>query len=119
MNKNCWKLFFIIMIATSVITVFIDYRMTTGWLLGCFASALVYKRTESFWNGVVDRGFSTKHTGIGNFTLNYAIMAIVLIISAVLPKFFNIFSCACGLFLIRIVIILDSLRKEKRDDDTV
>lgn len=109
MNKNCWKLFFTIMIATSVITIFIDYRISTGWLLGCGASALVYKRTESFWNGIVDRGFSTKHTGIGNFSINYGIMAIVLVMSAVLPKCFNIFSCAAGLFLVRIVIIVDSL----------
>lgn len=112
MNDKSWKLFLILMIATSVVSVFFDYRITLGWLLGCAASALVYKRTETFWNGIVDRGFSTKHTGIGNFTLNYGIMALVLIISAVLPKVFNIFSCAAGLFLVRIVIIVDSLLKK-------
>lgn len=113
MNEKSWKIYFIILIAITIVSFLFDYKIALGWLLGGLVSGLVYKRTETFWNGIVDRGFSTKHTGIGNFMLNYGIMALVLIISAVLPNYFNVLSCAAGLFLVRIVIIVDSLQKKE------
>jgi|LAHS01.1.fsa_nt_gb hypothetical protein len=83
----------------------------TGFVLGCAASALAYRNTENY----VDRTISAKMPAgtVFHMMLNYMIWTVVLIVSAVFPKYLNILSCAAGLFMIRVALIIDSLwRKE-------
>jgi uncharacterized membrane-anchored protein len=111
MTDRGWKIFTVLSIVVSLIFVCIDWRMMTGFILGCAASAFVYQNTVHY----VDRTLA-KHVSTGmayHLTLNYLIWTAVLILSAVLPQFFNVLCCAAGLFIIRICLIADSFWHKK------
>lgn len=40
-----------------------------------------------------------------NFAINYALMATVLVISAIFPQYLNVLTCAIGLSTIKLAII--------------
>jgi hypothetical protein len=111
-TKRAWKIFIVLTISTAVILAVFNWRWMTGLLLGSMASTLAYRNTENY----VDRTISAKMpagTAL-HMMLNYTIWTVVLIVSAVLPNYLNVLSCAFGLFMIRISLIIDGLwRKEK------
>ena len=109
MTERSWKVFTVLLIAGSAVTVFIDWTLTTGWILGCLISRLLYRRIEIFWNGILDQGYSTAKTGRGNRAGNIMIMAGVLVICAVCPQYLNIFACALGMMAIKITSVIDVL----------
>lgn len=109
MTDRSWKLFTVILITVSVITLLIDWRITTGWILGCLVSRLLYWRIETFWNGVLDTGYSNAKTGRGNHATNNLIMAAALVVCALLPQYLNIFACALGMMAIKITSVIDVL----------
>lgn len=111
MTNRTWKIFVILSTVIAFIFLIFNWRWMTGFLLGCTASAFAYKNTESY----VDRTISARMPAGTAFhlMLNYAIWTVVLIVSAVLPQYLNILTCAFGLFMIRTALIIDSLwRKE-------
>lgn len=116
MNRRTWKLFTLILITVSVVTIFIDWRITTGWILGCLISRILYRRIEVFWNGILDQGYATAKTGRGNYFTNYLIMAAALVVCALCPEYLNIFACALGMMAIKITSVMDVLipGKEKK-----
>ncbi len=107
MNAKTWKLFYILMIFGTIITVVIDYRISLGYLLGSLEAWIHYKRLEKFWNGVIDVGVSHKSTGVMHFAITFALMACVLLICAFLPNIFNIYACAVGMLLIKVTTYID------------
>ena len=111
MTKRAWKIFIVLSILAACILTIFHWNLMTGFVLGCAASALAYRNTENY----VDRTISAKMPAgtVFHMMLNYMIWTVVLIVSAVFPKYLNILSCAAGLFMIRVALIIDSLwRKE-------
>lgn len=107
MTKRMWHIVWLI-IGVGLCSGLIRYQFASGYLLGCCTALLLYKRIESFWGKVLDRGYSTKRTGIFHFAINYALMAIVLVLCALYPKYLNIFACAIGMMVIKIAATIDA-----------
>ena len=106
----------IAVILLGLLSGFADITYASGYALGCAASVLLYIRNDRFWSGVLDSGSATKYTGIFHFLINYLIMAGVLLVSALYPQFFNIFTCAVGLMLLKIsVIIKETILRHRKE----
>ena len=102
--KRCLFLTLIVTLTAFVI----DYRIAFGFLFGAIGSVLLYLRNVAFCNAVLDEK-STKHLKtFGRFMQSYAIMAIVLIVSAAKPEILNVFASAFGLMLVKICLILET-----------
>ena len=85
-----------------------DARIALGFVFGAIGSVLLYLRTVAFCNAVLDER-STRHLKtFGRFMQSYAVMAIVLIVSASKPELLNVFSAAFGLLLVKICFILET-----------
>ena len=108
MKKTGW-LIFVSEMVISIMLVMIDYRLTTGFILGALGSIVLYFRNNSFWNSVLDTRIAGKRTGTSHFTVNYFIMAIALIICAINRSYFNVIACAIGVVSIKWAIIIQSL----------
>ena len=102
MTNHTWKIYYIFVLAGFVFLP-IHWQWTTGWLLGAFAAFIIYKRIENFTKQVL-RMQSSSGT-YGNFVINYFLMAVVLVISAAFPQYFNVLTCAIGLSTIKLAII--------------
>lgn len=109
MTEKSWKIYKILMIAVSAVTLFINFRWTTGWLLGGLVAMLLYRRIENYWNGILDIGYADKKTGRGNYFTNYLIMAAAMVVCALLPEYLNIFTCALGLMAVKITSVIEIL----------
>lgn len=110
LKRNC-------LVCTAVfclVMLWIDVRIVLGFLFGAIGSVLLYLRNVAFCNAVLDER-STRHLKtFGRFLQSYAIMAIVLIVSAAKPELLNVFSAALGLLLVKICLILETFT-ERRD----
>ena len=62
MKKTGW-LIFAIEIGISLVLAVIDYKLTTGFILGTLVSIVLYFRNNSFWNYVLDTRIAGKRTG--------------------------------------------------------
>ena len=62
MKKTGW-LIFAIEIGISLVLAVIDYKLTTGFILGTLVSIVLYFRNNSFWNSVLDTRIAGKRTG--------------------------------------------------------
>ncbi|MBQ7992909.1 MAG: ATP synthase subunit I [Solobacterium sp.] len=112
MTKRTWTTA-IVLTAIGACSVFFSLPVCLGWLLGCAAAVLNYKRNERYWSGILSRGSAATGTGMPHFMINWLIMVAVLLICALKPEYFNIFSCAVGLFLIKITVTVDTLINRK------
>lgn len=108
MTEKTWKVFRILA-ALSVLFVFIDYRITLGYLLGACASLVTLKRIERFCDAAIRARYSSNVRAFGGFMVNYMIMAAVLTAAAVFRNVFNIFAAALGLMAIKLSVILESV----------
>lgn len=115
MTKRTWKIFLILLVV-GLMTGFIRYQFASGLLLGAIISCVIYLRNESFWNGVVDRGFATKGTGSLHFMFNYILMAFPLIFCALKQEYFNIFACAIGLVMVKCSLVIDAVLFHGKED---
>ena len=106
MNTRSWKIL-ALLAAAGCLTVLIDYRWMTGWLLGCAVSVLTYKLTEQFCDGALRTGSSSGT--MGHFMLNYLIWAAAMLICVFLPDLFQVIACAIGLMAVKAAVILESL----------
>ena len=94
MTKRTWTMA-MILAAVGACSAFISLPVGLGFLLG---SA-----------GILSQGSAAAGTGMPHFMINWMIMVAVLLICVKLPNYFNIFSCAAGLFLIKITVTVDTL----------
>ncbi len=104
--KKLW----LIMLVIGLLSGLIKVQYAVGYVLGSIASLIIYKRIESFVDGVIGSG--SPGGSAGNFMINYALMAFVLVISAVRPNISNIFAAALGLMSVKVTIILDNFLKK-------
>ncbi len=114
MTTESWKIFRIITILIAITSVWVDWRFTTGFLLGTIESAIQYKRNEVYWTNILRLGFAKRGTGSGNFMVHYMMITAVLLIGALLPAYFNIFGCTLGMLMIKITIVIESLLKHRK-----
>jgi hypothetical protein len=112
MEERSWKILKILAVSVGIILAIIDYRWALGFLLGCGASVLTYHRSEQYLSNLVK---ARKGPMFLHFTLNYLIMAGVLILSAKLPGVFNIFACAAGLMIIKITAVIQMITERRVD----
>lgn len=108
MNKVGW-IIYCIEIGISVILTLVDYRWTTGFILGALVSVFLYFRNNSFWNDVLDTKVAGKRTGTSHFAINYLIMAITLIVCAKNQGYLNVIACALGIMSIKWAIVLQTI----------
>lgn len=107
MNERSWKTAGVLCVL-SLITLFFNWRITTGFLLGAVLAVWLYKRNETYWNEVVDTRSAGRRTGFFHFLVNYAIMAGAMILAVRLPQAFNVFAVAVGLTIIKLAVIIDN-----------
>ena len=120
MSRGLMKRCLIVTILFCLITVWIDIRIALGFLLGAVGSVVLYLRSVVFCDIILSEK-STRHLKtFGRFMQSYAIMAIVLIISAVKPELFNVFASAAGLLMVKFCLILETLteRRGKNEHST-
>lgn len=111
MTGRAWKIFIFLCLITAAVFLIFDWRWMTGFLLGCAASAAAYRNTEHYVDRTISAGIPAGTAF--HLMMNYIIWTVVLIVSAVLPQYMNVLTCALGLFMIRFALIIDSLwRKE-------
>ena len=82
-----------------------------SFLLGSAAAVLTYLLTARY----CDLALSLRSSGgtMGHFALNYMIWAAVLVICAVLPQYFNVLTCALGLVMVKISLVLGEFLNKK------
>ena len=102
MTDYTWKIYYVFVLISFVFLPF-HWQWTTGWLLGSFAAFIIYSRTENFARQALSMQ-TTSGTYL-NFAINYALMATVLVISAIFPQYLNVLTCAIGLSTIKLAII--------------
>ena len=102
MTNHSWKIYYAFVLISFVFLPF-HLQWTTGWLLGAVAAFIIYKRTEIFAKRVLSMQSSSG--SYLNFAINYALMAAVLVISAIFPQYLNVLTCAIGLSTIKLAII--------------
>ncbi|MBQ7888793.1 MAG: hypothetical protein IJ356_03450 [Erysipelotrichaceae bacterium] len=120
MSRGLMKRCLIVTILFCLLTVWIDIRIALGFLLGAVGSVVLYLRSVVFCDIILSEK-STRHLKtFGRFMQSYAIMAIVLIISAVKPELFNVFASAAGLLMVKFCLILETLteRRGKNEHST-
>ena len=112
MNRRSWKICcLIVLIGTLTALIRLSYGL--GFLAGSLIGILLYLRNERYWNEVVDGGSVGKSTGLLHFSLNYLLMASVMLVGVKYPQYVNIFTGAAGLMIIKLTVLADSLLTRK------
>lgn len=117
MSRGLIKRCLIVTIFVCLLTVWIDVRIALGFLLGAVGSVLLYARSVAFCNMVLSQKSTRYLRTFGRFMQSYAIMAIVLILSAVKPELFNVFASAAGLLVVKFCLILETLTERRGKDE--
>ena len=117
MNRKSWRLFAALTAGLCTAALFYDWRISLGFILGAFVSVLLYFRTVMFCDTVLGQKKAGKGFVFSRFMSSYALMAIPLILSVVLPEYFNVFAAAAGLLLIKVTLMLDSLLERREKDE--
>lgn len=115
MTRRSWKICMVLMVI-GLLSGLIHLRYAAGFLIGAIVGVVLYLRNDRFWNGVVDIGNAGKGTGIFHFLINYSLMAGVMILAVRIPSYFNIFTCAAGMMIIKFTVIAESLLPRKESE---
>ncbi len=107
MTEKSWKLFAVLAAAGTLLCLIFKWQYAAGFLLGCAVSVLTYKIMERFCDDAISMRNSSGT--MAHFLINFAIWAAVLALCAVLPQYLNVLTCAIGLTVIKITIILESV----------
>ena len=108
MTDRVWKVYKVLLVI-GLCTAIINYRIACGFLLGALTSVFLLKRIERFVDAAIDMQHASNKQAFISFMLNYAVMAAVLVIAALMPNIFNIFATALGLMAIKLSVIIESL----------
>lgn len=79
----------------------VDWRLSSGLLLGGAIGTILFWQTAMFWNERLDAGVAV---GGGHFLKTYGMQGVTLLIGALFPQWFNIFAIAFGLISLKMVI---------------
>lgn len=108
MTAEYWRMFRILCIV-GVCSGLIHWQYATGFALGAVIGYWNYRRTERFWNSIVDRGQAPKFTGAFHQIGTYALMAGSMILCALYPDYLNIFANALGLCIIKLSVVFSTM----------
>ena len=113
MTKRTWTNFRILL-GLAICLAALDPRITAGYVLGAAGSLLHLRRVERYCDAVIAQGGAPRKQAVVSFLSNYALMAAVLILAAVLPQIFNLFAAAAGLSAVKLSLLIEALggRKE-------
>ncbi|MBQ1321010.1 MAG: hypothetical protein IIY53_05105 [Solobacterium sp.] len=113
MTAKTWKIYRILL-GLSICLAAVDWRLTTGYVLGAIGSLLHLKRVERYCDIVLGLNDASEKQARISFLSNYALMAAFLILAAVMPQVFNLFTTAIGLSAVKIALVAEALidRKE-------
>lgn len=119
MRTNSWKLFRILTILISLVTVIFNWRWTTGYLAGTAMSILVYYRTDTYWSDILDSGTTKGSRYMLHFAINFLLMALPMLVAALFPQMMNIFAAALGLLMIKITVTVEVLLPKRKGGSTI
>ena len=116
MTKRSWKIWRILLVI-GLCSGLINRTYGLGFGLGAAASLLIYKKIELMCDTLIQQQEAGRIQVYAGFLVDYAIMAAVLIVAAKLPAWFNIFTAALGLGLIKITAVAELMFHGKDDAD--
>ncbi len=114
MGKSEKKLTCILCAVIAVLFLLIDLSLVYGFLLGSVVSMIIYQRTERFCTTLLSNQLANKGLMYLNFMINFGLMALTLLISALKPEIFNIFAATLGLLITKTTIIIHAVFLERR-----
>ena len=106
MNKRIYCLEALIISISALGMLLINWRLSSGLLLGSIVGLFLFWQTAAFWNEVVDAKAATPSIGAGHFLKTYGMQGAALLIGALFPQWFNIFAIAFGLVSLKMVLFL-------------
>lgn len=113
MSRSLMKRCLAVTLLVCLVTVWFDFRIALGFMLGAIGSVLLYLRSVAFCNAVIEEKSTRHFKTFLRFMQSYAIMAIVLIVSAAKPELLNVFASACGLMLVKFCLILETFQERR------
>lgn len=116
MCTNSWKLFRILTILISLVTVIFNWRWTTGFLAGTAMCILLYYRTDTYWSDILDSGTTKGSRYMFHFAINFLLMALPMVLAALFPQIMNIFAAALGLLMIKITVTVEVLLPKGKEE---
>lgn len=109
-----WKIFRLLILCSALLS-FVDWRLTNGYVLGAVTSVFLLKRVERYCDAVLAQQVAPQKQAVASFLSNYLVMAAVLILAAVLPNVFNLFTTALGMMAIKIALVLEVTLMQKKE----
>ena len=109
MNKILYLISFIVSLLASLICLFIKWQISTGIILGTVFSLIYFFLLNKSYS-IDENGNLNKGNPLG-FFLRIIIIALPLLISCLLPNYFNIFGAFGGVMLFRIVMMITFFKK--------
>ena len=120
MPKRVMILYAVLVGVTALILLIFGLPLMNGYLLGSAVAAFLLFRNVVFWSDVLDSRFASRSTGSSHFLVNYLLMVVAMLLSVKFPQYLNIFTCALGLLMTKITLVIDELWKGRSaNDDTV
>ena len=114
--KNEMKLTMMIPVGITVILGLINWRYATGFVMGSVMSVLLYMKTTWQCNRIVAGAKGVRFGFFLSFLLSYVLMAFPLLTAVLLPQYFNVFAAAAGLFLVKLILIVQSFLERRKKD---
>lgn len=99
----------------SFILIFIDYKYSLGMVLGGLASLLSFKMIQKLENVEIGNYKYLKSKLRRNHVLRYLIYVLVLLACMIRPNVFSYITCAIGLLITKIWIVIIEQRKLKEE----
>ena len=114
--QNDFKLTGMITLGITVILTVINWTYGTGFILGALMSVLLYLKTIWQCNRIMAGSKGVKVGFFLSFLLSYVLMALPLLTAVLLPQYFNVFAAAAGLFLVKLILIVQSFLERREKD---
>ena len=104
MKKKIYLYSLILGIFTSIICAIFDFRISTGIIIGMLSSFLYFYILNLNFKINVDGNISKG--GVLGYFIRLIVIALPLLISCLLPNYFNVFGAFAGVMLFRIIMII-------------
>lgn len=114
MSEHVRRVWVVLIAAIVAVSLFFSLKFCAGFVIGAIGSRLLFWRNETFWSDVLDTRIPVG--GWSHFLVNYLLMAAVLMLGALFPRYINIFGCAFGLISVKLAIVLNEMTGKKEED---
>lgn len=110
MNKQIYIISGLLAVIASIICLFFNWRFSTGIIIGVLSSFIYFYLLNGSFK--INEDGSIGKGGIIKFIIRICIIALPLLISFLLPDYFNIFGAFAGVMIFRIVMIAFFFKKK-------